>query len=86
MDEGDQQILTGSVVREIGLNLFELWMHYLSIGGSAGRNSVGEYVRGSGSLPRLERDLLARATNELVIDSPSLPQAPYSESPLVQPF
>lgn len=63
----------------------ELWLRYFSIGGSAGEYEVDAYLQGLLSLPRLERDLLAMATNELLPDGKG-PRAPYSdELPPVEP-
>lgn len=56
----------------------ELWLRYFSIGGSAGEYEVDAYLQALLSLPRLERDLLAMAANELALDA-ALPRAPYSD-------
>lgn len=81
MNEADQQILTTAVMREVGVSLTMLWAHYLSIGGTEMENIVGEYLKGLAVLPAAERDLLSHALNELVMDSPSSPQAPCSDAP-----
>lgn len=83
INETDQQILTAAVTRELGLNLFQLWKQYLSIGGNANEAGIHAYLRENDSLPVKDRDLLAWAIDELIIDSPWLPRAPYSETPLV---
>jgi len=83
MNESDQQILTVSVIRELGITLVQLWHYYLSIGGKANELQVNAYASGTGALPLEERDLLAWAVNEMVIDSPWLPRAPYSDTPLM---
>lgn len=82
MKEADQQILTASIIRELGLNLAQLWIYYLGIGGNADESEVSAYAAEEGSLPREERDLLARAMNEIVMGSPWMPRAPYSQTPL----
>lgn len=82
MKEADQQILTASIIRELGLNLAQLWIYYLGIGGTADECEVNAYAAEEGSLPPEERDLLARAMNEIVMESPWLPRAPYSQTPL----
>jgi hypothetical protein len=81
MNEADQQILTTAVMHEVGVSLTMLWVHYLSIGGAEMENTVGEYLKGFAVLPAEERDLLSHALNELVMDSPSSPQAPCSDAP-----
>lgn len=83
MNESDQQILTSSVIREAKVGLRELWVHYLSLGGSKMPRVVADYINGRRELPVKERDLLSCVYNDLVLDSPSLPRAPYSHSPLV---
>lgn len=81
VNEKDQQILTAAVMHEVGVSPSVLWVHYLSIGGSEMENTVAAYLKGFGFLPAEERDLLSQALNELGMDSPSSPQAPYSEGP-----
>lgn len=56
----------------------ELWLHYFSIGGSAGEYEVDAYLQSLISLPQLERDLLAMAANELSPDGDG-PRAPYAD-------
>ena len=82
MKESDQQILTASIIRELGMNLAQLRIYYLGIGGSADESEVSAYADEKGRLPREERDLPARAMNEIVMESPWLPRAPYSQTPL----
>ena len=83
MNEADQQILTAAVMREAGLSLPVLWVHYLSIGGGEMADAVAAYLEGFAVLPLEERDLLSQALNELLIDSPRLMQAPASDSSLI---
>lgn len=83
MNESDQQILTVSVIRYLGITGVQLWLYYLSIGGKAREPEVTAYAAGTGRLPPAERDLLAWAVNEMVIESPWLPRAPYSSTPLM---
>jgi hypothetical protein len=82
VNEADQQILTAAVMQEVGVSVIVLWVHYISIGGAETANAVGAYLEGFGVLPAGERDLLSRALNELVMDSPSSPQAPSSDTPI----
>jgi hypothetical protein len=71
--QGLQKTLTAA-----DISTGELWMCYFSIGGSVGEYEVDAYLQGLLSLPRLERDLLAMAANELVPDG-AHPRAPYSD-------
>jgi hypothetical protein len=56
----------------------ELWLNYFSIGGSVGEYEVEAYLQGLLSLPKVQRDLLAMAANELIDATPRL-HAPYSD-------
>jgi hypothetical protein len=61
-----------------GIDRSELWLHYFSIGGDVSEFEVDAYLHHSMLLPRLQRDLLAHAANELLADRrPS--EAPYAE-------
>lgn len=67
MQENDQQALTGAVVKELGINQFVVWMHFLSLGGNAELESVLMYLAGVGSLPEWDRDVLSAAVNDLTL-------------------
>jgi hypothetical protein len=54
------------------------WLNYFSIGGAVGEYEVEAYLQGLLSLPRLQRDLLAMAANELIDAVPRL-RAPYAD-------
>lgn len=54
-----------------------LWLYYFSIGGNVGEYEVDAYLHHSLLLPRLQRDLLAQAANEILIDI-APPRAPYT--------
>lgn len=54
-----------------------LWLHYFGIGGEVGEFEVDAYLHHSLALPRLQRDLLAQAANELLADHVP-PRAPYA--------
>jgi hypothetical protein len=84
VNEADQQILTTAVMHEVGVSVIVLWVHYLSIGGAEMEYAVAAYLEGFGVLPAEERDLLSQALNELVMDSPSSPRAPCSDTPLTR--
>lgn len=55
-----------------------LWLHYFSLGGNISDFEVDAYLHHSISLPRIERDLLALAANEILADL-TPPQAPYAD-------
>jgi hypothetical protein len=67
VQENDQQALTGAVVKELGINQFVVWMHFLSLGGNAELESVLMYLAGVGSLPEWDRDVLSAAVNDLTL-------------------
>lgn len=62
-----------------GIRIGDLWLRYFSIGGNAGEYEIDAYIHGSYPLPRLERDFIAHAANELIDELPSLPRPPYSD-------
>lgn len=81
MDENvngkEQARLLLRVLREAKLGIDEVWLHYFSIGGEVGELEVDAYLHHAMSLPRLQRDILAQAANELVGYNPRL-WAPYA--------
>ncbi len=54
-----------------------LWLYYFSIGGEVGEYEVDAYLHHSLLLPRLQRDRLAQAANEILADM-APPRAPYA--------
>ena len=54
-----------------------LWLHYFSIGGEVSEFEVDAYLHHSLHLPRLQRDLLAQAANEILAET-TPPRAPYA--------
>jgi hypothetical protein len=88
MDEQDQQALTGGVIREHDVDLAQLWLDYIALGGDATEQEVKDYSAGLTSLPLKERDILSQAVNEHP-DPQGRPRellamAPYSDSPLTK--
>lgn len=61
-----------------GLDLHDVWMHFFSIGGDVGELEVEAYLHHSLTLPRLQRDTLAHAVNEIIDHGPVL-HAPYTD-------
>ena len=74
----EQARLLRRAMVQANLQLDELWLHYFSIGGDAGPMEVDAYLNHAMGLPRLQRDVLAHALNELADDRPS-PRAPYAK-------
>lgn len=60
------------------IDLGQLWLYYFGLGGEADELEVDAYLHHSMVLPRLQRDLLAHAANELIDVLPP-PRAPYAE-------
>lgn len=73
MQENDQHALTGAVVKELGINRFVLWMHFVSLGGNAELESVLMNLAGVGSLQEWGRDVLSAAANDLTLQPPGRP-------------
>jgi hypothetical protein len=88
MDEQDQQALTAGVIQEHGLDLAQLWLDYVALGGNASQEDIKDYSAGLISLPANERYVLSQAVNEHA-DPQGRPRellamAPYSDSPLTK--
>ncbi|MFI7581503.1 hypothetical protein [Kocuria kalidii] len=60
-----------------GIGVGVLWLHYFRLGGEVGEVEIDAYLHHALGMPRWERDLLARAANEL-IDHGAGGHAPYS--------
>ena len=60
-----------------GLDIDQVWLHYFSLGGEAGMLEVDAYLHHALAMPRLQRDTLAHAINELIDFGPR-PHAPYA--------
>lgn len=84
MDELDQQALTGAVIKRHNLDLAELWLDYVALGGDAPEQDVREYSSGAAELPEKERDALSQAVNEHCAIAGLDVRAPFSDSPLEQ--
>ena len=61
-----------------------LWLYYFGIGGDVSEFEVDAYLHHSLVLPRLQRDLLAQAANEILADM-APPRAPYASEVLDGP-
>lgn len=74
-----QRQLLARAVRHSNLALKELWLHYFSLGGTAGEYEVDAYINASYSFPTLQHDILAQAVNEMIDSLPPRPRAPFSD-------
>ncbi len=84
MDAVDQQALTGAVVKKYNLDIAELWLGYVALGGDASEQDIRAYCAGTGTLPEKERDALSQAVNESCAGGRLVVRAPYSTSPLAR--
>lgn len=81
---GHQQAhLVHQAIQRADIGLDQLWMRYFSIGGAAGEMEIDAFLHHSLTLPALQRDLLAHATDEL-IDDQRPPRIPPSSDLLDQ--
>ena len=60
-------VLQRSITRA-QISVDQLWAHYISLGGDAGRFDVDAYLNRAAHLPRFQRDLLDYAARELMTD------------------
>jgi hypothetical protein len=81
MDDDDigreQARLVRLAIVRAHLELEDVWLHFFSLGGDVGAMEVEAYLHHAFVLPRLQRDLLAHAVNELIDHRPSM-KAPYA--------
>lgn len=77
-DAERQRRLTREAMAEAGLRVGEVWLRYFSLTGNAGEYEVDAYLNGLMLLPRMQRDLVSHAVNELIDETPGGPRAPYS--------
>ncbi|KQQ92166.1 hypothetical protein ASF72_02925 [Arthrobacter sp. Leaf141] len=82
MDEADQQVLTGGVITEHGLDPTHLWLEYIALGGDAPEQDLRSYLAGNLKLPAKDRDALAQAINEHCAANSLLGRVPLSDFPL----
>lgn len=64
MEAVDQQALTGALIKEYRLDLAQLWLDFVGLGGDAPEQLIRAYCAGEAALPAKERDALAQAVNE----------------------
>ncbi|MCT9868244.1 hypothetical protein [Paenarthrobacter aurescens] len=74
----DQQALTQGVIEFLDLDLNEVWVAQLAVGGNAGFSEFYAYCRSDGTLTHQDRDAVSHAVNELVADLGGSLRVPYS--------
>jgi hypothetical protein len=79
VNEEHQRQLTGKAAARAGVTVRELWLHYVSIGGSADEIDIEAYLHGLIRLPGLDRDVIAHALNEILEERGLDLRAPYSD-------
>lgn len=72
----DQLLLTNKAIQEAGLDVQGVWLRYFSFSGAVAEYEVHAYLQGLINLPRLQRDLIAQAVNELIDERPFPRRAP----------
>ncbi|MDQ0770997.1 hypothetical protein QF031_003746 [Pseudarthrobacter defluvii] len=82
MEAEDQQALTGAVIKEHRLDLAQLWLEFVGLGGDASEQLIREYCAGEATLSPKERDALAQAVNEHCVAEGLPLRAPFSGSAL----
>ncbi|MEE9098063.1 hypothetical protein [Pseudarthrobacter phenanthrenivorans] len=82
MDALDQQALTGAVIKEHRLDLAQLWLEFVGLGGDASEQLLRDYCAGEAALSPKERDALAQAVNEHCAEEGLPLRAPLSSSAL----
>lgn len=79
MDEVDQQALTRAVIEEHGLELGQLWLEHIALGGDASEQDLRDYSAGRAGLSAKERDTLTQAVNEHCAAAGLPARAPFSD-------
>jgi hypothetical protein len=82
MDAVDQQALTGAVIKEHRLDLAQLWLEFVGLGGDASEQLIRDYCAGEATLSAKERDALSQAVNEHCAAEGLPLRAPLSNSAL----
>lgn len=78
INEPEQRRKLKTAIEAADITVGDLWLYYFSIGGSVGEYEVEAYLQGMISIPGLERDLLAMAVNDQLLEGKS-PRAPYAD-------
>ncbi len=72
----EQRLLTSKAIHEAGVSISEVWLRYFSFSGMVEEYEVHAYLQALIDLPRLQRDLIAQAVNELIDELPAPRRAP----------
>ena len=67
----------GAAWSHTGLTLEQLWVRYFGLGGTADLTDVDAYLHGLGQLSDVERDVLAHAVNERLVELFTQHRVPY---------
>lgn len=72
----EQRLLTTRAIHEADLTVADVWVRYFSFSSAVAEYEVHAYLQGLINLPRLQRDLIAQAVNELIDEQPDPRRAP----------
>lgn len=72
----DQRLRTLHAMRQMGLDVQNVWLYYFSIGGKIDEFELDAYLHGLIPLRTFDRNVIAHAVNEMISDIPR-PAAPY---------
>jgi hypothetical protein len=65
--------------RRVGIDLADLWVAYIGVGGLATPADMEDYLRGARTFTRIEHDMLAQAINDYSVELGLNHPAPYAE-------
>ncbi|MFD5245401.1 PP2C family protein-serine/threonine phosphatase [Amycolatopsis sp. NPDC058340] len=74
----EQRRLVAACFARTGLTVEQLWLRYFALGGDVSEGELRAFLRGSSSLPRIQRDMVAHAVNERLDEISGARRAPYS--------
>lgn len=72
----EQRLLINQAIHGADVGIPEVWLRYFSFSGDVAEYEVHAYLQGLINLPRLQRDLIAQAVNELIDEKPPPRRAP----------
>jgi hypothetical protein len=81
MSAQTQQHSTWLAAHHADLTAGDLWLHYYSVGGNLTLFEIDAYLHGLYALPQGERNTVALALNELIVDLPQCPKAEFVHGP-----
>jgi hypothetical protein len=82
MDAVDQQAMTVAVIKEHRLDIAQLWLEFVGLGGDASEQLIRDYCAGEAAFSTKERDALTLAVNERCAAEGLRLRAPLSSSAL----